>query len=327
MQGANLAAGIAVVACAVFGSGVEPATAQHAPWRHGILEPKSDAGFAMMVTQNGFAETLGLDLKIVPLQNENLALRALLAGELESYDGTPPFQAFARGGNTKVLGCYWVNLPHALFVKDSINSLADLKGKTIAASAPGTLPNLEAQAMLLHAGLQTADVALTAGGGDADRFRALSGGVVDAAVISSEYTPLAAAAKLKPLARAREVLPDFVRYCYITSTAVLKSRPEDVVRFLIAQSQALRYALSHRDETIALAKSASGQKPDDPRAAFVYDDAVSAHAINPELPLPVTTLANMQTTLLKLGAIEKTVDVSAMVDPGPREKALADVTK
>jgi hypothetical protein len=37
---------------------------------------------------------------------------------------------------------------------------------------------------------------------------------------------------------------------------------------------ALRYALSHRDETIALTRQIINAKPDDPRPDFVYDDAI-----------------------------------------------------
>jgi NitT/TauT family transport system substrate-binding protein len=96
-----------------------PARAQQKPWRHGILEPKSDAGFIMMAERNGFAAKHGLNLQLVPLKNETLALRALIAGDLESYEGTPPFAAVARGSDAKVIGCYWTGLPPALFVSEA----------------------------------------------------------------------------------------------------------------------------------------------------------------------------------------------------------------
>jgi len=38
--------------------------AAQTPWRHGIIEAKSDAGFQVMAVRAGFAPKLGLDLSI-----------------------------------------------------------------------------------------------------------------------------------------------------------------------------------------------------------------------------------------------------------------------
>src|SRR5262249_38612313 len=154
------------------------------PWRHGILEVKSDAGFILMATRNGIAQKHGLNFETVALKNETLALRALIAGELDSYEGTPPYQAVARGADAKVIGCYWVGLPHAVFARAGIDKVQDLAGKTIASSAPGSLPDLLARATADHFGLAASSMKFAAVGGDADRYRALTGGVVDAAVLS-----------------------------------------------------------------------------------------------------------------------------------------------
>ena len=42
--------------------------------------------------------------------------------------------------------------------------------------------------------------------------------------------------------------------------------------FLAAEITALRFALSHKAETVALTKQITQEKPEDPRAAFVFDD-------------------------------------------------------
>src|SRR5262245_65746698 len=63
------------------------AHAQGQPWRHGIIEPKSDAGFQVMAVRGGFAAKQGLKLELPYFQNDVIALRALPAGELESSDG------------------------------------------------------------------------------------------------------------------------------------------------------------------------------------------------------------------------------------------------
>src|ERR1019366_1436184 len=84
---ARLAGGIAtgLVAAAVAAA---PAGAQTAkPWRHGIIAPKSDAGFLLMAAKRGFAEREGLRLELLEVKDDQIGLKALLAGELDSYEG------------------------------------------------------------------------------------------------------------------------------------------------------------------------------------------------------------------------------------------------
>src|SRR5713226_9112471 len=69
-------------------------------WRHGIIEAKSDAGILYMASKRDFAGKLGLKLDFVQLKNDTIALKALLAGELDSYEGGAggAMAAGARGG-------------------------------------------------------------------------------------------------------------------------------------------------------------------------------------------------------------------------------------
>src|ERR1700694_1143912 len=96
---------IATAALAAMAAGA--AHAQNAPpWRHGIIEAKSDAGILMMVTR-GFAEKQGLKLEIVQFKSDAIGLKALLAGEIESYDGalTGTVVAASLRGGVHVIRC------------------------------------------------------------------------------------------------------------------------------------------------------------------------------------------------------------------------------
>src|SRR5712691_7269445 len=121
-----------------------PALAQGKVWRHGIIEPKSDAGIFYAASKRDFAEKLGLKLEFVPLKTDTIGLKAALAGELDSFEGGPggTIVAAARGADVKVLGCHWIVVPHGVFARQEISSLADLKGKSLAVSAPGSFPEL-----------------------------------------------------------------------------------------------------------------------------------------------------------------------------------------
>jgi NitT/TauT family transport system substrate-binding protein len=80
------------------------AAAAQSAWRHGIIEAKSDAGILMMVTR-GFAEKQGLKLEILQFKSDAIGLKALLAGEIESYDGalTGTVVAASLGVDVKLL--------------------------------------------------------------------------------------------------------------------------------------------------------------------------------------------------------------------------------
>ena len=83
-------------------------TAQLVPWRHGVLEAKSDAGFVFMPSKGGFAEKQGLKVETMQFKGDALALKAMIAGELDTYEGSPggPMLAASNGADIKLLGCY-----------------------------------------------------------------------------------------------------------------------------------------------------------------------------------------------------------------------------
>src|SRR5947208_3650262 len=269
-----------------------PAAAQKA-WRHAIIEAKSDAGFAMMVTR-GFAEKQGLKLDIQQIKADQSGAKALPAGELDSEEGGPggAIVAAARGADVKILGCHWPGLVHGLFAREGVAKIEDLRGKNIAISSPGALPDLLVRAVLEKQGIAPAEVKFANMGSDTDRYKALTVGVVDAAIVSTEYLPIAPKT-VKLLATGREALPNFMRVCMISSGKALADKPEEAARFRAAEISALRHAVENR-----------------------YKD------IDPDINLPMDKLAWMQEMLIKNGSVPKPVDLAKVVAPAVRAKAL-----
>jgi len=316
-----------IAAAALAALAASPALAQSA-WRHGIIEAKSDAGILMMVTR-GFAEKQGLKLEIVQFKSDAIGLKALLAGEIESYDGalTGTVVAASLGVDVKLLGCHWPGLPHGIFVHDTIRTVEDLRGKTIAISTPFSHPDVIARTLLARHNIDPAQVKLANMGGDADRYRALVARVVDATVVSSEYVPIAAKNSIHQLVSAREIVPDYMRLCMFSSGRTLAARHEDAVRFLAAEMSALRYALAHRDEAIRLTQELIGVKPDDPRPGYIFDDAVRTGGVDPDISIPMDKVAWMRELLVKDGRLTKPFDLATMMAPEIRAEALGRVGK
>lgn len=307
-----------------------PARAADAPlvWRHAVIQAKSDAGILLAIT-NGFAEKQGLKLELSQVKSDAVGLKALIAGELDSYDGIVggTVLAASRGADVKLIGCHWPGLPHGIFSKASIASVKDLKGKTIAISTPSSLPEIIAREALAKYGVPPDQVKFANMGGDLDRFKALVAGVADASVVSGEYEPIAEKQGLKLLVAGRDILPNYMRLCYFSTARALKEHHEAAVRFLAAEMTALHYALTHRAETIQLTQKITGIKPDDPRPAYIFDDAVRTHAVDPDVNIPVAKAQWMADQLVEDGKLPKHYDMRQMIDASIREEALKRLGK
>ena len=304
---------------------VVPASAEDLKlWRHGIVEAKSDAGIVFMGSKGGFAGKQGLNIEIKQFKGDTLALKALLAGELDSYEGNPgsPMVAASRGADIKLMGCYWPGLTYAIYSKPGIKSPADLKGKTFAISAPGALPDLVARAVLAQNNVPAADVKFTVMGSDADRFKAVTAGIVDAAAASSGFAPAAEKAGVKMLVHAIEAVPNYVRFCIYSTGKTLAARKDEAVRFLAAEMAGFRHALANRDQTIELTREITLAKPDNPLPAFTYDEVKQYSAVDPDMPIPMNKLAWLRDLLVTTGNLTKPVDLDAFVDGDVRAKAL-----
>ena len=312
---------LALLVTPALTAGVQAQTPK--PWRHGVINLKSDAGFVMMPMQHGFPEKRGLKIETVQVKDGALGLKALIAGELESLDGGAGegIVAAVRGADVKTVGCHWPGLPHALFVRGNIDKIEDLKGKTIATSAPGSLPDNMMRTLLEKYGIPVTAVTFAAVGGDVDRYKALTAGIVDATIVSSEYLPVSPPG-IKILVAGRDVIPNFMRLCLNIAGKTIAARRDDAIGFLAAEIEGLRYAVSHRDETIKLSRELSETKADDPRPAFVYDEFVKYKAVDPEIPLPMDKLAWMQEQFVKNGTLPRAGDITKIVDATLRVKAL-----
>ena len=77
-------------------------------------------------------------------------MKALIAGEIDSVDmgAAESIVAGVRGTGVKIVGCTWPGVPQVVLAKTEIKTLADLKGKNVAISSPGSLPDLLFRGML-----------------------------------------------------------------------------------------------------------------------------------------------------------------------------------
>ena len=300
-----------------------PAMAQDVKtWKHGIIEPKGDGGISLMVGERDFGAKHGLKIEIVKIKNGATAHKALLAGELDSIESSPgaAILAGAHGADIKIVGCDWPGVPHGLMVRDTIKTVADLKGKTVAVAAPGSLPNLLIGAILERDKLPASDVRFANLGGDLDRYKAVVAGVADAGVVAAEFIAVAPP-NLKMLVASHEALPNYVRLCLTMTGKTITSRRHDAEQFIAAEIDALHFAMAHRDDTIRVTREAIHANADDPRPAFAFDATLKGGWVDPDVTLPLAKLEWMQQELVKAGNLKTPIDLAKITAPDVRDAA------
>ena len=307
---------------ALLAIGLSAANAQDKVWKHGILEAKSDSGFIAMVDKGGFAEKRGLKVELLQIKAGSTLMKALIAGEIDSVDmgAAESIVAGARGTGVKIVGCTWHGMPQVVLAKAEIKTPADLKGKTIAISSPGSLPDLLFRGMLDAENVPVSEVKFATQGADLDRYKSLLAGITDAAVVSNEFVAVMPPT-IKVLMEANVVVPKFIRLCLATTSKVLAERRADLVKFVAAEMDAYKYATTHRAETIKLAHEMTHAKPDDKRAEFITDQTIRSKQIDPTLTIPADRLEWMQELFVKAGVIKQAVPIASLIDASVHDDA------
>ncbi len=136
--------------------------------------------------QLGYFKAEGLDLKIVDFAGGSQALRALIGGSADVVNGAfeHTINMQAKGQRLRavvlmgrapqiVLGVNPKTMPH-------FKSVADLKGKKIGVTAPGSSTNVMANFVLAKAGLKPSDVSIIGVGAGSGAVAAMRSGQIDA---------------------------------------------------------------------------------------------------------------------------------------------------
>jgi NitT/TauT family transport system substrate-binding protein len=302
-------------------SGILPASAAET-WRYGVVEAKGDAGILFMPER--FGPRYDINIEMTEFASSTTPVKGLISGDLEAFTTSPgvALTAMSQGAALKFVGCNWPGATYTLYGAPDVKTVADLKGKSVGVSGPGSLPDLFAREVIRASGLPPDQFVYANAGGGADRFRALLTGVVKATATSSEFEPEAAKRGINILARAHDLTPNFARNCIVTSSKLLASRRNGLESFLAANMDGIAYALAHRDETIALTRETANLTPDDPGPAFIYDEAVRQKNLAPDLAMPVDKLQWIEDMLARNQTIDKSQDVAAFIDDAPRQAAL-----
>src|SRR5215472_12994018 len=171
----------------------------------------------------GFFKKHDVDVDIVFAPRAPGILQQLTAGSLDivaTVGVAEPIHAIDKGArNIAIARIIGQNSPYALEAKSSINSIKDLKGKTIVLGGLVDITAIYWNRMATANGLKKGDVDITIVGATAGRFAALKSGTVDATMVLPPFNFLAEAAGFKNLGLVIDYVKD------IPFTSLVVSRP------------------------------------------------------------------------------------------------------
>ncbi len=305
-----------------------PARAQALPkWRMGVVQFKADTAFQMAGYEKGFYREQGLAFESLQVPGDAELLRAITAGAVEVIDLTPssPMAAMEKGAGLKIVASFMPGLPHVLYVRKDIGGFADLAGKPVAVSSLGSLPHVVALGILENHKVDPKKIEWVQMGGDPDRARAVAAGKIAGTVASIEWEPMLKGAGAKVLAVASEELPLWTRLTLVTTDKVIKERPGDLVKALVAQAKGIRYAMdpNNREEIVRLMAKYGKREPK--QVEWLYDWFMAHKQFNPNGDPKAASLVYVQELNVRFDRQKKVLPVEQVATWEFHKKMLAEV--
>jgi NitT/TauT family transport system substrate-binding protein len=265
----------------------------------------------LFVTRDaGVFRKYNLEPQIIYITGAPPNISALLAGSVDFvvFAGPAAITANLAGANTAVLMSFVNTMEHSIFSQRAIKNPADIKGKTIGVSRPGSSDDYGARVAVRKWGLEPdKDVFFVSVGGPPDRFLALQTGRVDAVLIQPPLTVKARKAGFNELAALADLGLDYLGTSLVTSRAVIDKKIELVRRMVTAFAEGIHFYKTNKPAS--LRSIAKLMKIDDAEA---IEESYNAYAIKFMARVPYANPSGIEVILKDL---EKTNPKARGADP------------
>ena len=265
----------------------------------------------LFVTRDaGIFRKYNLEPQIIYITGAPPNISALLAGSVDFvvFAGPAAITANLAGANTAVLMSFVNTMEHSIFSQRAIKNPADIKGKTIGVSRPGSSDDYGARVAVRKWGLEPdKEVFFVSVGGPPDRFLALQTGRVDAVLIQPPLTVKARKAGFNELAALADLGLDYLGTSLVTSRTVIDKKIELVRRMVTAFAEGIHFYKTNKPAS--LRSIAKLMKIDDAEA---IEESYNAYAIKFMARVPYANPSGIEVILKDL---EKTNPKARGADP------------
>lgn len=249
--------------------------------------------------------------QIIYIAGGPVNIAALLAESVDFviFAGPGSITANLAGGNTVVLMSFVNTMEHTIFSDAAIKRPADLKGKRIGVSRPGSSDDYGARVALRKWGIEPdREISFLSIGGPPDRFAALQTGRIDATLLQPPLTARARRAGFNELASLADLGLDYLGTSLVTSRSVIGKKEELGRRVVRAFVEGIHFYRTNKEAS--LRSIAKLLKIEDREA---LEEAYNAYAIKFMARVPYPNIKGIEVILKDL---EKTNPKAKGADPG-----------
>lgn len=214
----------------------------------------------------GLFRRQGLDVQLLYIGGGSVVTQALLGGDVQfvRLGANAVIQSSLRGANLKMIANTINTLVFSLMSRPEIQTAKDLKGKKVGVTRLGGSTDFALELALKKWGLRRgSDVAVLQTGGMPQLLGAISGGVVDAGVISPPTNLTGAKLGLKELVDFGDIGIVYPNSPLATTQLFLEKNRATALQLLRAYCEGIHRVKTDREGTIkALAKYTKVQDPE-----------------------------------------------------------------
>ena len=233
------------------------------------------------------------------------AIQALAAGSEEiGLVGNQCIDVALEGADLVYIANTASRFIFRLYGDPAVKSVADLKGKVIAATQPAASTDYAARILLRKYGLvPDKDVKIIYAGSSPALLSMLKAGNAVAGLINPPATYQAQELGLKQIANVTELNIPFIFVAVCTTRKVIQQKPDAITRYLRAYTEAISIIL--RDKETALKVMAKNMKMDNRQwIEAVYDDVAGVlqrvpYMTRPEVQAVLEVVKNPKGTQVK----------------------------
>jgi NitT/TauT family transport system substrate-binding protein len=219
---------------------------------------------AWVAQEQGLFREQGLDVELVYLASTRTD-QGVVTGDTPIGFGVNTVALRLSGADLVALAAINSRMAYTVYALPGINSMPELRGKTMVVTAAGASNTLASYITLRHFGLEPQrDVAIQPSGGTTEQLAMMTQGLADSALFSPPLSLKAAELGMVPLANMAELDIPFLLSAIGTTESYARDHPEEVRRTLRAYVAAV--ALMRRDADLTKAIIAKYAQTDDQAA-------------------------------------------------------------
>jgi NitT/TauT family transport system substrate-binding protein len=268
--------------------------------------------------RKGFFQAADIKVDLVFAQSNASVIQQLAANSINVSVGSglvDPIRAVEKGAPIALIRIETQKPPYALLAKPSINSIANLKGKTVSVGGPKDITRIFFERMLAPSGVAARDVDLIFAGATSARMAALESGAADAALLTTPYNFHAETAGYRNLGMTAETVDmPFSGVSINRNWAVRNMKTAQA--YLAVYSKAILWLEdpANRREAIDIMLGVSSLKAEDVEKS--YDLLHNGHFFETTGAISRTRLGKVLEALQELGDVPRTMPVDSLFMPG-----------